>query len=63
VLPLPKAFLWQPLTVQTRQTRQAVFAISLYFLDVYGKSTIWLLVMKVRSFEKGKQKIVQKTIE
>ncbi len=26
-LPFPKAFLWRPLTVLTRQTRQAVFAI------------------------------------
>ncbi len=26
-LPLPRAFLWQPLTVMTRTTRQAVHAI------------------------------------
>ncbi len=39
VLPFPGAFLQQPLTVLTKQTRQAVHAIkliSLSFLDVYG---------------------------
>jgi hypothetical protein len=37
VLPLPRAFLWQPLTVLTRQTRQVYESlIHLSFLDVYG---------------------------
>ncbi len=35
VLPLKRAFLHQPLTVLTKQTRQAVL-ITLSFLDVYG---------------------------
>jgi hypothetical protein len=36
VLPLPRAFLWRPLTVLTRHTRQAIRAIKQsIFLDVY----------------------------
>jgi hypothetical protein len=40
VLPFSRAFLQRPLTELTSQTRQAVCAISLSFLDIYAPSTL-----------------------